>query len=113
MLSSQSRRSGKRACGTWRGARHTRVLTREHRAILLIDVVDSVRLISIDEERVISRWLDLVEAIENEILPKVKGRLVKSLGDGLLLEFADTHFAVQAAFDIQRTLPVSKCRIQE
>jgi adenylate cyclase len=73
-----------------------------HRAVLLADIVESVRLIEQDEVRVISRWLGLVEHVRKEILPTHGGRLVKSLGDGMLMDFADVRSAVSAAFAIQQ-----------
>jgi adenylate cyclase len=72
-----------------------------NRAVLLADIVESVRLIEQDEVRVISRWLALVEHARKEILPKHNGRMVKSLGDGMLMDFADVRSAVGAAFAIQ------------
>ena len=73
-----------------------------NRAVLLADIVESVRLIEQDEVRIISRWLALVEHVKKEILPKHNGRLVKSLGDGMLMDFADVRSAVSAAFAIQQ-----------
>src|SRR5690349_10265316 len=73
-----------------------------NRAVLLADIVESVRLIEQDEVRVISRWLALVEHVKKEILPKYNGRLVKSLGDGMLMDFSDVRSAVSAAFAIQQ-----------
>lgn len=78
------------------------VVERATRAVLVVDVVESVRLIEQDEEGTISRWLGLVRQIEKDLLPANKGHLVKSLGDGLLLEFTDVRTAVLAAFAIQQ-----------
>lgn len=75
---------------------------RAHRAILIADIVESVRLIEADEEGIIARWLSLVQQIENDLMPANKGHLVKSLGDGLLLEFEDARTALLAAFAIQQ-----------
>ncbi len=72
------------------------------RAVLLLDVVESVRLIEQDEVNAISRWLALVEHVKTRILPECKGHIVKSLGDGLLLDFDDVRSAVAAAFAIQQ-----------
>jgi class 3 adenylate cyclase/tetratricopeptide (TPR) repeat protein len=72
------------------------------RAVLLIDVVESVRLIEQDETGAVSRWLGFVEHVRNRILPDMSGRIVKSLGDGLLIDFADVRAAVAAAFAIQQ-----------
>jgi adenylate cyclase len=71
------------------------------RAVLLTDIVGSVGLIEQDEVGVISHWLDFVERVKRDILPPNNGRLVKSLGDGMLLDFADVRSAVSAALAIQ------------
>ena len=77
-------------------------IERARRVILIVDIVESVRLIEADEESVIKRWLELVHQIENDLMPANKGHLVKSLGDGLLLEFEEARTAVLAAFAIQQ-----------
>jgi adenylate cyclase len=71
------------------------------RAVLLTDIVGSVGLIEQDEVGVISHWLDFVDRVKRDILPPHNGRLVKSLGDGMLLDFADVRSAVSAALAIQ------------
>ncbi|MGI9510240.1 MAG: adenylate/guanylate cyclase domain-containing protein [Geminicoccaceae bacterium] len=72
------------------------------RVVLIADIVESVRLIEADEEGIIARWLALVRLIEHDLMPASNGHLVKSLGDGLLLEFEDARTAVLAAFAIQQ-----------
>ncbi len=72
------------------------------RAVLLTDIVGSVGLIERDEVGVISHWLDFVDHVKRSILPAHNGRLVKSLGDGMLLDFADVRSGVSAALAIQR-----------
>ncbi len=71
------------------------------RAVLVVDIVESVRLIEQDEETAIARWLSLVNHVEADLLAAGEGRLVKGLGDGMLLEFSDVRAAVSAAFAIQ------------
>jgi class 3 adenylate cyclase/TolB-like protein len=71
------------------------------RAILLVDIVGSVRLIDQDEVGIISHWLDFVELVQRDILRPNGGRLIKSLGDGLLIDFDDVRSAVSAALAIQ------------
>ncbi|WP_299718476.1 adenylate/guanylate cyclase domain-containing protein [Tardiphaga sp.] len=66
-----------------------------------MDVVESVRLMEQYETSTVHRWLQLVRVVENDILPSHQGRLVKSLGDGLMLEFPSVLPAVQAAFEVQ------------
>lgn len=75
---------------------------RARRAVLIADIVESVRLIEADEEGIVRRWLNLVHQIESDLMPANQGHLVKSLGDGLLLEFDDARTAVLAAFAIQQ-----------
>lgn len=78
------------------------IVERARRAVLIADIVESVRLIEADEEGVVKRWLGLVRQIEKDLMPANKGHLVKSLGDGLLLDFEDVRTAVLAAFVIQQ-----------
>jgi adenylate cyclase len=78
-----------------------RPVERATRAVLVVDVVESVRLIEHDEEGALARWLSLVDHVEKELLAGGKGRLVKHLGDGMLLEFGDARTAASVAFAIQ------------
>jgi class 3 adenylate cyclase/TolB-like protein/Tfp pilus assembly protein PilF len=73
-----------------------------NRAVVFVDIVESVRLIEQDEARVISRWRAIVERIRTEVLQRFDGRLVKSTGDGVLLDFDDVRNAVSSAFAIQQ-----------
>ena len=74
--------------------RHTKVL-------MVIDVVESVRLMEQDEDGFVRRWHDFVRQAEQRLLPLHGGRLVKSLGDGLMLEFADARSCLKTAFALQ------------
>jgi class 3 adenylate cyclase/tetratricopeptide (TPR) repeat protein len=71
------------------------------RAVLVVDIVGSVGLVEQDEVGVISHWLDFVARVKRDILPPHKGRFIKSLGDGMLLDFDDVRSAVSAALAIQ------------
>jgi len=77
-------------------------LHRARRAIVVVDVVESVRLMQQHEDDVIDRWRRFVNQVRTEVLPVHGGRLVKSLGDGMLLEFSEARAAVAAAELIQR-----------
>jgi adenylate cyclase len=74
-------------------------LTWANRTVLVVDVVESVRLIEQDELGVVSRWFTLVEQVKTQLI--ANGRLVKTLGDGMLLEFDDVPSAVAAALRIR------------
>ncbi|MGI9521152.1 MAG: adenylate/guanylate cyclase domain-containing protein, partial [Hyphomicrobiaceae bacterium] len=73
-------------------------------AILLIDIVGYTRLIGLDENGTIA----LQKAHREEVIaPRIAlhaGRIVKSTGDGLLVEFASVVDAVQCAVHVQRDL---------
>lgn len=79
-------------------------LTRQRRTIVVIDLVESVRLMQRDEVGFISRWLAFVAHVRDGLLPRWQGRLVKSLGDGLLLEFERVDAAVRVALALQPAL---------
>lgn len=74
---------------------------RANRALLVVDVVEFVRLIEQDEEGVVARWLELVDYVQTDLLAAGEGRLVKCVGDGMLLEFMHARAAVSAALAIQ------------
>lgn len=76
-------------------------LQRTRRAIVVVDVVESVRLMQAHEADVIDRWRRFVAEVRTEVLPKHGGRLVKSLGDGMLVEFQAVPSAAMATLDIQ------------
>lgn len=80
-------------------------LNRARRAIVVVDVVESVRVMQTHEADFIDRWRRYVNEVVAQVLPAHRGRLVKSLGDGLLLEFEGVPSAVSAAFELQRRIP--------
>jgi adenylate cyclase len=73
--------------------RHTKVL-------LVLDVVESVRLMEGDEHGFVQRWQQLRERTK-QLLQLHGGRMVKSLGDGLMLEFNHVTGCVRTAFALQ------------
>lgn len=72
-------------------------LRHQRRVIVVVDVVESVRLMQANEADVIDRWRRFVNEVRTQVLPVHGGRLVKSLGDGLLLEFETVPAAVRFA----------------
>jgi class 3 adenylate cyclase len=70
------------------------------RAVVVVDMVESVRMMEIDEEGTVRRWQALVALIEARLLREHRGRLVKSTGDGLVLDFDDASAALRFAFDL-------------
>ncbi len=74
----------------------------QHKTVLVIDLVESVRLMAHNEEQVVRLWRGFVHHATTEVFPLHGGRLVKSLGDGLLAEFEHPAQAVRAAMALHR-----------
>lgn len=73
-------------------------MNRSTKVLLVMDVVESVRIMEQDQDGFVRRWQQLVQQAEQQILPLHGGRIVKSLGDGLMLEFASAQGCLKAAF---------------
>lgn len=78
-------------------ASHRSSFVRKLRAIMFLDLVKSTSLIEKGGDDAIRRWIDFIEAATKEAVPAYRGRMVKSTGDGLLLEFESVADAVAAA----------------
>src|SRR5437764_14816239 len=76
-------------------------MARRLRAVLFVDVVDSVRLIQLDQDGTIHRWRKFMNDVMGNELPRRAGRMVKSLGDGMLVEFESAIDAVECALSMQ------------
>ncbi|MDN8616076.1 adenylate/guanylate cyclase domain-containing protein [Variovorax ginsengisoli] len=72
-------------------------LPRRLKLVLVADLVESVSLMQADELGVIVRWQSFLAHVSEFILPTNDGRLVKSLGDGLMVEFDVARKAARAA----------------
>lgn len=83
---------------------------RVRRAIVVVDIVESVPLIERHEADVIARWRAFVRETAQHALPAHGGRLVKSLGDGMLIEFPEVHRAVDAALDMHARIETFNVR---
>jgi TolB-like protein/class 3 adenylate cyclase len=79
--------------------------TRRLAAILAADVAGYSRLMGADEEGTLER----LKALRRELIdPKIaehKGRIVKTTGDGMLVEFASVVYAVRCAVAVQQAMP--------
>jgi len=73
-------------------------------AVLVADVVGYSRLIENDEEGTRARLRNLQAEIIDPMITRDGGRIVKSLGDGVLVEFASAIDAVRDALNIQAAL---------
>jgi adenylate cyclase len=92
-------------------------LRRRLTAVLLADVVGYSRLMSADEEGTHVRLAEYLNTLIEPAIHRYRGRPVRSMGDGMLVEFDSALDAVRCAIDIQRGLAereaaTSKERIQ-
>lgn len=74
---------------------------RRHAIVSVLDVVGYVRLTARDEEGTHGRWMNIRE---NVIVPLVSargGRVIKSTGDGFMLEYPASEDALRASLSIQ------------
>jgi TolB-like protein/class 3 adenylate cyclase len=79
--------------------------TRRLAAILAADVAGYSRLVGADEEGTLERLKALRADLIDPLIAKHRGRIVKTTGDGLLVEFASVVDALRCATEWQRAMP--------
>ena len=79
--------------------------TRRLAAILAADVAGYSRLMGADEEGTLERLKALRRELIDPKLAEHHGRIVKTTGDGLLVEFASVVDAVRCAVTVQHAMP--------
>ena len=79
-------------------------LTRRLTAVLLADVVGYSCMMSADEDATHARISVHVRDLIDPTVLKYRGRFVRSMGDGMLVEFTSALDAVHCALDLQRGL---------
>jgi adenylate cyclase len=70
-------------------------------AILAADVAGYSRLMGVDEEGTLSALKELRRELADPKIKEHRGRIVKTTGDGLLVEFASVVDAVRCAVEVQ------------
>jgi adenylate cyclase len=75
---------------------------RHRKVILVLDTVESVRLMESDEQGFIERWHQFVHEARHIVAPAFLGVFRKSTGDGFMLEFEHAAAAVDAAIELRR-----------
>jgi adenylate cyclase len=73
-------------------------------AILAADVAGYSRLMGEDEEGTLARLKALRRELADPKIKEHRGRIVKTTGDGLLIEFASVVDAVRCAVEVQREM---------
>jgi class 3 adenylate cyclase len=80
-------------------------------AILAADVVGYSRLMEQDEAGTMTALADRRKAILEPLLAKYRGRTVRLMGDGSLVEFASAVDAVRCAVDIQKAMKEASAKL--
>jgi class 3 adenylate cyclase len=73
-------------------------------AILAADVVGYSRLMEQDEAGTLAALKQRRKDILDPLVAQHRGRIVKVMGDGVLVEFASAVHAVECAIDLQRKM---------
>jgi adenylate cyclase len=71
-------------------------------AVLAADVAGYSRLMGIDEEGTLARLKAVGKAVVDPTIAAHRGRIVKTTGDGMLVEFASAVDAARSAVEVQR-----------
>jgi adenylate cyclase len=75
---------------------------RQLSVILAADVAGYSRLIGLDEEGTLARLKELRRTLIDPQINEHRGRIVKTMGDGLLVQFASAVDAVRCAVEVQK-----------
>jgi adenylate cyclase len=71
-------------------------------AVLAADVAGYSRLMGTDEEGTLARLKVIRKSLVDPTIASHRGRIVKTTGDGMLVEFASAVDAVRSAVEVQR-----------
>ena len=73
-------------------------------SVMVADVVGYSRLTAADEEGTIARLRELRSELVDPAVARHRGRIVKTMGDGFLIEFPSALDAVRSSLEIQQGL---------
>jgi adenylate cyclase len=82
-------------------------------AILAADVAGYSRLMGADEEGTLARLKACRKSLIDPKIAEYRGRIVKTTGDGMLVEFGSAVDAVRCAVEVQRAMALSNVDIPE
>ncbi|WP_244659482.1 adenylate/guanylate cyclase domain-containing protein [Bradyrhizobium guangdongense] len=80
-------------------------------AVLAADVAGYSRLMGRDEERTLAQLKTLRKTLVDPTIGAYRGRIVKTTGDGMLVEFASVVDAARCAVEIQRGMAVQNAEV--
>jgi TolB-like protein/class 3 adenylate cyclase/tetratricopeptide (TPR) repeat protein len=73
-------------------------------AVLAADIAGYSRLMGVDEERTLAQLKSLRKTLVDPTIAAHRGRIVKTTGDGMLVEFASAVDAARGAAEVQRAM---------
>jgi len=79
-------------------------VTRRLAAIFIADVVGYTRLMERDEVRTHGRLKEIRERVVDARIARHRGRIIRTAGDGMLVEFGSATSALRCAVEIQREM---------
>lgn len=80
-------------------------------AILASDMVDYSRLMEADEVQTLSRLKQYRQEVIDPMIDSQGGRIIKTTGDGLLVEFPGVVDAVECAVGVQQAIAVAEAEV--
>ena len=93
--------------------RDARIVERRLAAILAADVAGYSRLIERDEAGTLAALKDRQKRILDPLVRQHRGRIVKLMGDGVIVEFASPVNAVACAVELQRQFDAANAGLPE
>jgi adenylate cyclase len=82
-------------------------------AVLAADVAGYSRLMGSDEEGTLARLKAVRKTLVDPTIAKHRGRIVKTTGDGMLVEFASAVDAVRGAIEVQRGMVAQNADVSQ
>ena len=92
---------------------NTERVDRRLAAVLAADVAGYSRLMGADEEGTLARLKAVRKAVVDPAIASHRGRIVKTTGDGLLVEFASAVDAVRCSVQVQRAMAAQNADISQ
>ena len=80
-------------------------------AVLAADAAGYSRLMGLDEEGTLARLKLVRKNLVDPVIASHRGRIVKTTGDGMLVEFASAVDAVRSAVELQRSVAAQNANV--
>src|SRR4051794_36200395 len=100
-------------CGRQGGVLTSERVERRLAAVLAADVAGYSRLMGRDEEGTLANLKSLRKTLVDPTIAAHRGRIVKTTGDGMLVEFASAVDAVRCAVELQRGMTAQNAAVPQ